>query len=156
MPAEARAKASGRASSERPANAPEQPPVTPSGAARTAAAWGALLVGFGVALGAFGAHTLSDLVTPARLATFETGVRYQVYQGLGLLALAALSPRGHVAARAAPLLVAGAIVFSGALYALVAGAPGWLGAVAPVGGALMIAGWAVTAYTLLRKPEARG
>jgi len=118
--------------------------------ARTAAVWGAALVGLGVMLGAFGAHTLTDLVSEARLATFETGVRYQVYQGLGLLALAALSQRGALAARSAPFLIAGTVVFSGSLYALVAGAPGWFGAVAPAGGVLMIVGWILAAWHLAR------
>lgn len=126
-------------------------PLTLSGAARTAALWGAAFVGLGVALGAFGAHTLSDLVSEARLQTFETAVRYQVYQGLGLLALAALAPRGGLASRSGPLLIAGTLVFSGALYALVAGAPSWFGAVAPVGGVLLIAGWAVAVFQLARR-----
>ncbi len=121
-----------------------------SSAARTAAAWGAILVGLGVAFGAFGAHTLADLVTPARLATFETGVRYQVYHGLGLLALAALAPNGRLASAAAPFLIAGTLLFTGSLYVIVAGGPSWFGAVAPLGGALLIVGWTVTAYRLLR------
>ena len=50
---------------------------------------GALLTGTGVALGAFGAHALKASLTPAMLEVFETGVRYQTYHGLGLLALAA-------------------------------------------------------------------
>ncbi|MCC6312050.1 MAG: DUF423 domain-containing protein [Trueperaceae bacterium] len=126
-------------------------PRTVGGAARTAAVWGAAFVGLGVALGAFGAHTLSGLVAEARLETFETAVRYQVYQGLGLLALAAIAPTGRLAARSGPLLIAGTLVFSGALYALVAGAPSWFGAVAPVGGVLLIAGWAVAVFQLARK-----
>ncbi len=126
-------------------------PLTLRGAARTAAVWGAALVGLGVALGAFGAHTLSGLVTEARLQTFETAVRYQVYQGLGLLALAAIAPTGRLAARSGPLLITGTLVFSGALYALVAGAPSWLGVVAPVGGVLLIAGWAVAVLELARR-----
>lgn len=129
-----------------------QAPAVPhlAGAARSAAAWGAALVGLAVALGAFGAHTLADLVTEARLATFETAVRYQAYHGLGLIGLAALSPRGRVAAAAAPFLIVGTLVFAGSLYALVAGAPSWLGAVAPVGGVLLVVGWALAAYQLLR------
>jgi uncharacterized membrane protein YgdD (TMEM256/DUF423 family) len=126
-------------------------PLAVGGAARTAAVWGAAFVGLGVALGAFGAHTLSGLVTEARLQTFETAVRYQVYQGLGLLALAALAPAGRLAARSGPLLIAGTLVFSGALYALVAGAPSWFGAVAPVGGVLLIAGWVVAVLQLARR-----
>lgn len=136
----------------REAREPRPGSLLPDGAARTAAAWGALFLGLGVALGAFGAHGLKELVSEARLATFETAVRYQVYHGLGLLSLTALAPRGGLAALAAPFLIAGTVVFSGSLYALVAGAPAWFGAVAPVGGALLILGWALVAWRLLRRP----
>lgn len=128
----------------------DEPATGLSRAARTAAAWGAILVGLGVALGAFGAHTLAELVTETRLATFETAVRYQVYHGLGLLALAALAPNGRLATPAAPFLIAGTLVFTGSLYVLVAGGPSWFGVVAPLGGVLLIVGWAVAAYRLLR------
>ncbi len=122
-----------------------------AGPARSAAIWGAAFVGLGVALGAFGAHTLTGMVTEARLQTFETAVRYQVYQGLGLLALAALAPDGRLASRSGPFLIAGTLVFAGALYALVAGAPSWFGAVAPIGGVLLIVGWAVAVFRLARR-----
>lgn len=117
---------------------------------RTAAVAGALWLALGVALGAFGAHTLQDLVTTQRLATFETGVRYQVYQGLGLLLLALFDLLGRGAPRAAMAVLLGSVVFSGSLYLLVAGAPGWFGAVAPVGGALMIFGWLLAAWRFAR------
>lgn len=116
-------------------------------AGRRWGAVGALLAGLGVALGAFGAHALDGVVTEARLDTFETAVRYQLVHGLGLLAAAALGGR---ALRAAPWLLAGSFVFSGSLYALVATDASWLGAVAPLGGALMIAGWLVLAWVLWR------
>lgn len=111
---------------------------------------GAVLVGLGVLLGAFGAHTLKELVTAERLATFETGVRYQIYHGLGLLALAALGRSHGPALRAAPFLLSGTIVFAGALYTLTLGGPGWFGLVAPVGGMLLAFGWAVAAVNLAR------
>ncbi len=117
---------------------------------RAAAAWGAALVALGVAFGAFGAHTLQDLVTPARLQTFETGVRYQIYQGLGLLLLGLYGRVGRGAPRAALAVLFGCIVFSGSLYLLVAGAPGFFGAIAPLGGAAMIGGWLVAAWRLAR------
>ncbi len=49
---------------------------------------GSVLAGLGVVFGAFGAHALKASLSPEMLATFETGVRYQMYHGLGLLALA--------------------------------------------------------------------
>jgi uncharacterized membrane protein YgdD (TMEM256/DUF423 family) len=109
---------------------------------------GALWAALGVALGAFGAHTLSEWVTPERLATFETGVRYQLVHALGLVVLGALPDRAQ---RAAPLLFAGSFVFSGSLYALVLLNMPSMGAVTPLGGALQVAGWGYLAWLLGRK-----
>ena len=110
-----------------------------------AAQLGALLAFLGVALGAFGTHSLADVLEPARLATFQTGIRYQMYHALGLLAVGALPLRTY---RPALLLFFGSVVFSGALYVLALGGPSWLGAVAPVGGALQLAGWAWLFFAL--------
>lgn len=111
---------------------------------------GALLLAVGVGLGAFGAHGLKETLTPERLATFETGVRYQLFQGLGLLLLAAMARSGKAAPRAATAVLAGTVIFSGSLYLLVAGAPSWFGAVAPIGGGLMIVGWLLAAWRFAR------
>ena len=116
--------------------------------ARRWAAVGAILAGLGVAFGAFGAHALEPLLSEARLGTFETAVRYQTHQALGLLVLALL-PRPVRAA--APWLLAGTVVFAGSLYALVLFDLSWMGAVAPIGGASMIGAWALAAWRLLRR-----
>ena len=109
--------------------------------ARLGAVWALLAV----ALGAFGTHALGDVLEPERLATFETGVRYQMYHALGLLALGAL-PAATWRARW-PLFL-GSLVFSGSLYLLVVTDQGFWGAVAPVGGALQLIGWGLLAYFL--------
>ncbi|HEX2242671.1 MAG TPA: DUF423 domain-containing protein, partial [Gammaproteobacteria bacterium] len=49
---------------------------------------GALAAFIAVALGAFGAHSLKDRLGPELFNIFETGVRYQMYHALGLLAVA--------------------------------------------------------------------
>lgn len=108
---------------------------------------GALLAFLGVALGAFGAHALGDTLTPARLETYETAVRYQMFHALGLLALGALPERAQ---RAAPWLFIGSLVFSGSLYVLVFSGASLLGAVAPIGGVLQLIGWAVLFFNLGR------
>jgi uncharacterized membrane protein YgdD (TMEM256/DUF423 family) len=110
---------------------------------------GALLALLAVAFGAFGAHALSDLVTPARLATFETGVRYQMYHALGLLLLGAL-PAGSQ--HAGWFLLTGSVIFSGSLYLLVLTNAGWFGAIAPIGGVLQLIGWGVLFVSLSRLP----
>ncbi len=115
----------------------------------------------GVALGAFGTHALRRRVPAERLATFETGVRYQLWHALALFAVVfvrSAGPLGRGASFYAPLVlgrnanpfaaiggwlfVAGIVLFSGSLYALaLTGEPRW-GMVAPVGGACLLAGWA--------------
>jgi uncharacterized membrane protein YgdD (TMEM256/DUF423 family) len=109
----------------------------------------ALLVVLATALGAFGAHGLEEVLTPARLDVFETGVRYHFYHTLGLLALGVLAllrpSRGL--RLAAKLIVAGIVIFSGSLYALTFGAPSALGMVTPLGGLLLMLGWALFALT---------
>jgi len=112
---------------------------------------GAVLLATGVALGAFGAHGLEGRITADRLATFETAVRYQLVHGVGLLALAGLArPDARLARLAATALTAGALLFAVTLYLLAIGGPSWLGAVAPIGGAAMIAGWVAAALDLAR------
>ena len=109
--------------------------------ARAIAAAGALSAGLAVALGAFGAHALEGVLTPERLATFETAVRYQFLHALALLVLAQAPLPEGAQRRIALLLLGGSAVFAGALYALIATGIGVWGAVAPIGGAAMIAGW---------------
>ena len=105
----------------------------------------ALLGGLGVAIGAFGAHALHDtLVRAGRLDTFETAVRYQFYHLLALLAVGVLwtaRPDLRTLGTTGWLWLSGIIVFSGSLYALCFTGITKLGAVAPVGGLLLLAGW---------------
>ncbi|WP_034383267.1 DUF423 domain-containing protein [Deinococcus sp. YIM 77859] len=111
-----------------------------------ATAAGALLAALGVALGAFGAHALKGRLDPAMLANFETGVRYQMYAALALLVLGT-----HPAQRRAPLLLlGGSLIFSGTLYVLALGGARWWGAVTPVGGLLLIAGFVTAALDAKR------
>ena len=109
---------------------------------------GALLAFLGVALGAFGAHALSGVLSPEQLETYQTAVRYQMFHALGLLALGALPPGAQ---RAAPWLFWGSVVFSGSLYALVFSGVSLLGAVAPVGGVLQLVGWGLLFFGLHKK-----
>jgi uncharacterized membrane protein YgdD (TMEM256/DUF423 family) len=110
-----------------------------------AALAGAVLVGTGTALGAFGAHALKSTLSADMLGVFETGVRYQMYSGLGLLALGALPTyqgvRTGISRRAPALLLVGSVVFSGSLYVLSLSGTTWLGAITPIGGVLLLLGW---------------
>jgi uncharacterized membrane protein YgdD (TMEM256/DUF423 family) len=110
---------------------------------------GALSGFIGVALGAFAAHGLKSRLTPELLATFEIGVRYQMYHAFALIAVAWACTRwpGAAATAAGWLFVAGTVLFAGSLYVLALTGARWLGMVAPVGGIAFLAGWACLAWS---------
>ena len=119
-------------------------------ASRMIALSGALLAGLGVALGAFGAHGLRDALDARALGWWQTGVDYQMWHAVALVAIACL--RGVRAGLPAVLIAAGTIVFSGSLYLMAITGARWLGMVTPLGGLAMIAGWALLAWRLSARP----
>jgi len=111
-------------------------------------AGGALLMLIGVVLGAFGTHVLQEILTPKRLASFQTGVTYQFLHALGLILIgvvARVTQPSPWLKRAAVLMLLGVVFFAGSIYAMTFGAPRWLGMVAPVGGVSFMLGWAALA-----------
>jgi len=102
----------------------------------------------GVAAGAFGAHALRARLEPDLLAVWETGARYQLYHALALLAVALAATLRPGAGWALPgwLFTAGIVVFSGSLYVLALSGVRWLGAITPLGGVALLAGWATLAW----------
>jgi uncharacterized membrane protein YgdD (TMEM256/DUF423 family) len=118
---------------------------------RSVFAIGSILAGLGVAFGAFAAHALKASLSPQLLATFETGVRYQMYHGLGLLGLAWAIGRWpeRRLVPAAALMVFGTLVFSGSLYLLGLTGARWFGAITPFGGVALIAGWGLATWRSL-------
>ncbi len=108
---------------------------------------GALLAALGIALGAFGAHALKAVLSPQALGWWDTAVQYQMWSAIGLVALSAARRPMRVPGL---LIAAGSIVFAGSLYVMALADLRWLGAVTPVGGALMIAGWLLAAWNALR------
>lgn len=119
---------------------------------RTFAALGSVAAGLAVAAGAFGAHALRARLAPDLLAVFETAARYQMYHGLGLLAVAVAAarwPNGLVRG-GGWLLLAGTIVFSGSLYLLSLSGTRWWGAITPFGGVLLLAGWLALVAGILK------
>jgi uncharacterized membrane protein YgdD (TMEM256/DUF423 family) len=109
---------------------------------------GAILGGLAVALGAFGAHALQSRIGVDALGWWHTAVEYQMWHALADVALGISGLRW--ARLPAWLFAAGTVVFSGTLYAMALGAPRWLGAVTPLGGLAMIAGWLVLAVRAAR------
>lgn len=103
-----------------------------------------------VALGAFGAHGLEDIVNAQQLAWWHTATLYLFIHALGLLIVGILI-RLHLATQTtAWLLQIGIIIFAGSLSAMTLGAPLWFGAITPIGGLLMIFGWLWLAITAFR------
>jgi uncharacterized membrane protein YgdD (TMEM256/DUF423 family) len=113
---------------------------------------GAVLMALALALGAFGAHGLEVfLAENGRTATFETAVKYHFYHALGIIMMGVLSKmemKGvHISAS---LLFSGILIFSGSLYILCLSGIGILGAITPIGGLLLIAGWIHFAWIAIK------
>ncbi len=116
---------------------------------------GALFGLLSVIFGAFGAHALKKKLTPELLQSFETGVKYQMYHAIVLLVL------GFNLGFDKPLdswivnsFIFGTLLFSFSIYALCLGAakgnkPRFLGPVTPIGGLLLVAGWALLLYSFV-------
>jgi len=106
-----------------------------------------------VALGAFGAHGLEGRVSAEALGWWRTAVLYHLVHA-PVLVLVGLLPRDRGGGGAVgPAFLAGTVVFAGTLYAMALGAPRWLGAVTPVGGAGLLLGWALLAWRSLRAAQ---
>ncbi len=105
---------------------------------------GGALAGFlGVGAGAFGAHALRGLLEPRAFEVYEVAVRYQLFHALALVAVAWVLSRspGRWARSSGWLFLLGIILFSGSLYLVSVGGLSWVGAVTPLGGAALLAGW---------------
>ena len=111
----------------------------------------ACLGALAVALGAFGAHALHGYLDDTARQVWRTAVDYQFWHALALLAI---SQAGNAAPRwlraSAAAFVAGVVLFCGSLYALALGAPHLVGAIAPLGGVALIAGWVLLAVAFMR------
>lgn len=106
----------------------------------------AALLGFlTVALGAFGAHALDGRLSEQGLEWWHTATLYALPHAAAAFAVG-LSGREGLLKTGGWLLVAGAAIFAGTLYAMALGAPRWLGAITPIGGVSILAGWAVCAF----------
>jgi uncharacterized membrane protein YgdD (TMEM256/DUF423 family) len=110
----------------------------------------AIFGGLAVALGAFGAHGLESITSDEKvLHGFQTGVQYQMYHALALIAVAMLFDKlpANWMKWAGTCFIAGIILFSGSLYLLTffkiqeSSAVKFVGPITPLGGLFLIAGW---------------
>ena len=113
---------------------------------------GALLGAVSVMAGAFGAHGLASRLDARSLELWETAARYLIYGAFALILVGLLGRQGAVrgVAGAGWCLLLGSLVFSGTVGALALGGPRWLGAVTPLGGTLLIAGFLLFAWAALK------
>ena len=116
----------------------------------------ALLGMTAVMLGAFGAHGLKSVLEPQQIATFETGVRYQMYHAILLLFVGLAGLRDSVKRTLFYLILNGTILYSGSIYLLststITGLPtSGIGIITPIGGLLLIVGWLVLFIGFIRK-----
>jgi len=109
----------------------------------------------GVALGAFGAHGLEKSLDIQQLATFETGVRYQMYHALLLLIISFFALSEKVKKILLLLLVIGIILFSGSIYGLSTNELTSfnfkkIALLTPLGGTLLIAAWGMLTFSFIK------
>lgn len=118
-----------------------------------------LIGALSVALGAFGAHSLKQVLAPDALSVFETGVRYQFYHAIALLFTGILYEKypGKLMQWAGNCFQLGILLFSGSLYALTATKAtemvgmSKIGIITPFGGLFFIAGWIMMVLAFIRK-----
>lgn len=106
-----------------------------------------------VALGAFAAHGLKNILSPELLNTFQTGVQYHMYHALALLGVGLLAlhyPSNPTLKASGYLFLVGIVLFSGSLYVLALSGIRWLGAITPLGGVAFLTAWALMAWSMFR------
>ncbi|KQS04721.1 hypothetical protein ASG11_11065 [Sphingomonas sp. Leaf357] len=104
--------------------------------------WIVILAGLSGAMavgaGAFGAHGAIGEAAD----WLKTGGQYQLIHAVAALVAMRLDAKGP-----AMLFLAGGAIFGVSLYLMAMGLPRWLGAVTPIGGASLIAGWLWLAWS---------
>jgi uncharacterized membrane protein YgdD (TMEM256/DUF423 family) len=114
---------------------------------------GVLLMTISISLGALGAHALAEILSDERLRSFLTANQYLTIHGLAFLVLALFPDYIRNATR---LIFIGLLLFSGSIFMLITLGhqaiefPKIIGLVTPIGGVLMIAGWCILAWSIIK------
>jgi|SRR6185437_5765040 len=126
---------------------------------KPAMSWGALLAAIAVILGAFGAHSLKEVLAPNQLEVFETGVKYQFYHSFALLIVGiafSAYPFSNLKL-ATTFFILGIVFFSGSLYlfpvleAKNVAIPTIARLITPLGGLFFIIGWVSFFFGIIKK-----
>lgn len=117
---------------------------------------GAIFGFLAVAIGAFGAHGLKNVLDVDAIATFETGVKYQMYHTLLLLLISTFALKEKTKKALFVLLVVGIIFFSGSIYGLATNDLTSfdfkkIALVTPLGGTLLIVAWGVLLFNFIKQ-----
>ncbi|WP_255397194.1 DUF423 domain-containing protein [Reichenbachiella sp. 5M10] len=107
-----------------------------------------------IVIGAFGAHGLQFVLEANdSVAIFETAVRYQGTHALGILILGVMTAEfdRKWLKLAEVFFLTGILFFSGSLYVLSVTGMKFLGAITPIGGVCLIAGWVMMITSLKKK-----
>ena len=118
----------------------------------------ALLAFLAVTLGAFSAHTLSELLSTEKLNSFETGVRYQFYHSLALLIIGLNANKLNATALIGKFMLIGIVLFSFSIYLLslqelIGINLSILGPITPIGGILLMISWLILFYKNYKKTQ---
>ena len=118
----------------------------------------ALLAFLAVALGAFGAHTLNELLTTEKLNSFETGVRYQFYHSLALLIIGLNANKLNATVLIGKFMLIGIVFFSFSIYLLslqelIGINLSILGPITPIGGLLLMISWLILIFKNYKKTQ---
>lgn len=113
---------------------------------------GIILGGSAVLLGAFGSHTLKELLNKEALETFKIGTTYQMYHALFLLILSGTTKiQKSALEKVYFFMITGVLLFSCSLYfismkELHGFEISYFGIITPLGGLLMIIAWLLLGY----------
>jgi uncharacterized membrane protein YgdD (TMEM256/DUF423 family) len=111
---------------------------------------GAFSGGLAALLGAFGAHALKAHVSEQDLEIWRTGVLYHALHSIALVLFGLFQERRRTSSLPGALFLSGIAVFGLTLYGIGLGGPRWLGAITPLGGSALIAGWVAFGVQALR------
>jgi uncharacterized membrane protein YgdD (TMEM256/DUF423 family) len=119
--------------------------------------WACVLIASSVILGAFGAHGLKGKISPEKIISFDTGVKYQMYHGLALLCLAILVEKFEFSLKFVKIgILLGVLLFSGSIYILSLqelvnmNLSKIVGPITPLGGLLFVISWLVLAIQIFK------
>ena len=115
---------------------------------------GALLSAIGIALGAFGSHSLKTKLNPEELVIYDIATRYLMYHAIGITSLGILGYNVPESVVAFPvlLMLIGIVLFSGSLYLISIKGYTKLGIITPLGGTAFIVSWVLLSINIFKLP----